>query len=293
MAELPEIPVADDDEKPQTQVAMPIPNIVAFLTSNSPWSSAAVMGASLAARHGSVLTGCFVDSILRDLGMSDVKSAIPEPVLDDVLFDTPSANDFTLFASQNGVARTNWAAVQDDAKDAITQLAAWHDLAVVESDMMEVRALLTFLTHLLWDCRLPCVLLPKQCMALPPFKRIVIGWNGSPQATRAIHAAMPFLPGAREVWILDGADGAGDDNPDMPRFDPCRFLAQHGVTAHRRRFDYDMAFVGGALIWEAQQLRADLFVLGAFSHSRLRERIAGGVFRYMLENAKIPMLLQH
>jgi nucleotide-binding universal stress UspA family protein len=293
MAELPEVPLAHDDEKSQMHNAMSIPNIVAFLTSSTPWSPAAVMGASLASRHGSVLTGCFVDPILRDFGVSDVESTIPALVRDHVIFDMPSATDFMVFANQNGVARTNWAALQVDVEGAITQLAAWHDLAVVESDMMEVHELLTFLTHLLWACRLPCVLLPRRCADLPPFERIVIGWNGSPQATRAIHAAMPFLPGAKEVWILDGADEDGEDNPDMPRFDPYRFLAQHGVEARRRRFDRDVGIVGGALIWEAQQLRADLFVLGAFSHSRLRERVAGGVFRCMLENAKIPLLLQH
>ena len=84
-----------------------------------------------------------------------------------------------------------------------------------------------------------------------------------------------------------------DDNVDMPKFDPYRFLAKHDVTAHQRRFDGDVAIVGGALIWEGRQLRADLFVLCAFSHSRLRERVAGGVFRCMLENANIPMLPKH
>src|SRR6185312_11939808 len=191
MAELPEVPLAHDDEKSQTHNAMPIPNIVAFLTSSTPWSPAAVMGASLASRHGSVLTGCFVDPILREFGASDVESTIPALVRDHVLFDMPSATDFMVFANQNGVARTNWAALRADVEGTITQLAAWHDLAVVESDMMEVHDLLTFLTHLLWACRLPCVLLPKRCGDLPPFERIVIGWNGSPQATRAIHAAMP------------------------------------------------------------------------------------------------------
>jgi len=293
MAELSEVPVAHDDEKSQTHSAMSIPNIVAFLTSSAPWGSAAVMGASLASRYGSVLTGCFVGPALRDFRASDVESTIPALVRDHVPFDMPGATDFMAFANQNGVARTNWAALHADVEGAITQLAAWHDLAVVESDMMEVYELLTFLTHLLWACRLPCVLLPKRCADLPPFERIVIGWNGSPQATRAIHAAMPFLPGAKEVWILDGADEDGEDNPDMPRFDPYRFLAQHGVAARRRRFDRDVGIVGGALIWEAQQLHADLFVLGAFSNSRLRERVAGGVFRCMLENAKIPLLLQH
>lgn len=292
MAELLEMHISDH-VKPHVRGAMTIPNIVAFLTASTPWSSAAVMGASLASRYESVLTGCYVDPMLRDFSVLDVESTMHALGRDDVLFSTPTAADFTFFAKQNGIAKTNWAAVQADVEGAITQLAAWHDLAVVESDMMEANELLIFLTHLLWTCRLPCILLPKLCTDLPLYERIVIGWNGSPQATRSIHAAMPFLLGAKEVWILDGTNGEGDDNVDIPKFDPYRFLAQHGVTAHQRRIDGDVAIVGGALIWEAQQLRADLFVLGAFSHSRLRERVAGGVFRCMLENAKIPMLLQH
>lgn len=92
---------------------------------------------------------------------------------------------------------------------------------------------------------------------------------------------MPFLLDAKEVWILDGTDEDGDGNLAIPRFDPCRILAQHGISTYLRRFDRDVGIVGGALIWEAQQLRADLFVRGAFSHSRLCERVAGGVFRCM------------
>lgn len=292
MAALLETAIADG-MSPRARSPMPVPNIVAFLTSSTPWSPAAVMGASLASCHGSVLTGCFVDPVLRDFSVSDIESTIPTLVRDDVLFDTPSAADFIVFANQNDVTETNWAVVQADVESTIMQLAAWHDLAVVETGMLEVHQLLTFLTHLLWSCRLPCILLPKLCTDLPPFERIVVGWNGSPQAASAIHAAMPFLLDAKEVWILDGTDENADDHAGIPRFDPYRFLAQHGVTARQHRFDSDVGIVGGALIWEAQQLRADLFVLGAFSHSRLRERVAGGVFRCMLENAKIPMLLRH
>lgn len=109
-----------DHDKPHVRGAMTIPNIVAFLTASTPWSSAAVMGAALASRYGSVLTGCYVDPMLRDFSVLDVESTMHALERDDVPFSTPDAADFMLFADQNGVAKTNWAAVQADVEGVIT-----------------------------------------------------------------------------------------------------------------------------------------------------------------------------
>jgi nucleotide-binding universal stress UspA family protein len=71
------------------------------------------------------------------------------------------------------------------------------------------------------------------------------------------------------------------------------YLAWHGITARGCRFAAGAPSVGNALLREADRLGARLLVMGGYSHSRLREFVLGGVTRYVLENAALPILIAH
>lgn len=118
---------------------------------------------------------------------------------------------------------------------------------------------------------------------------IAIAWNGSAEAARAVGAALPFLQNARKVTILTAAEPSAED------FNPAglqSLLAWHGIKARiekvRTRGD-----VGNALQNAAKRAGADLLVMGAYSHSRVRELILGGVTRHMLGNAALPVFMVH
>ncbi len=119
---------------------------------------------------------------------------------------------------------------------------------------------------------------------------IAIAWNGSTEAARAVGEARPFIETARKVTVLTAAekDLDGDFDPDGLG----RFLAWHGVKAPvvkvRPRGD-----VGKALLSAAGKAGADLLVMGAYSHSRVREMILGGVTREVLTSADLPVLMAH
>jgi len=120
--------------------------------------------------------------------------------------------------------------------------------------------------------------------------RVVIAWNGSPEAARAIQAAMPLIEGAERVTILAASDVDALCGAD----ELARHISWHGVTADvigvKGHHGED---VGKALLTHCDEIDADLLVMGAYTHSRLRQLILGGVTRYVLDHADIPVLLSH
>lgn len=119
---------------------------------------------------------------------------------------------------------------------------------------------------------------------------VVIGWNRSASSARAISAALPFLTIARSVTIVSVKTGAkvGPSTSDI-----AKYLSWHDVQAEVVELEPDHRLVGEVLLEEAERVSADLVVMGAYSHSRLRELILGGVTRYVLQNADIPVLMAH
>ncbi|MBK8176130.1 MAG: universal stress protein [Rhodospirillales bacterium] len=118
-------------------------------------------------------------------------------------------------------------------------------------------------------------------------KKIVVAWNGSAEAARAVAAAMPFLHAAEQVTAVSvQEESAGRATLD----DIADYLTWHGIAS--ARFAVAPHGAAGQALADAAA-GADLVVMGGYSHSRLRELILGGVTRYMLEKAAMPLLIVH
>ncbi|CUK11078.1 Universal stress protein family protein [Ruegeria denitrificans] len=129
-----------------------------------------------------------------------------------------------------------------------------------------------------------------------PFGRpgtILIGWNESVEAMRAIRRALPFLMQADLVRIVV---------IDPPRHGPDRsdpggmlsqMLARHGVKCEIDVLSKTMTRVSDILNRHAADTEADMIVMGAYGHSRFREAILGGATRNMLEQSEVPVFLAH
>jgi nucleotide-binding universal stress UspA family protein len=119
---------------------------------------------------------------------------------------------------------------------------------------------------------------------------VLVGWNPTVQAERAVVRALPFLQKAERVVVLAVATGTRQ-GPSAA--EAVRYLAWHGVKAAVREIPPEDRPVGETLLAEARAMGADLLVMGAYSHSRLREMILGGVTRHVLEHAELPVLMAH
>jgi len=123
-----------------------------------------------------------------------------------------------------------------------------------------------------------------------PGRKIVISWNGSAQSARAVASAMPLLRAAESVtaFTVDSGRTSGERAPEL-----ASYLQWHGITANTQTISGPSSTVGPKLIEDLGAEGADLLVMGAYTHSRMRQLILGGVTRYVLEQASVPVFMAH
>ena len=145
----------------------------------------------------------------------------------------------------------------------------------------------------LFDAHCPVMALPATDTFAAEPKRILLAWNESAEAMRAVRAALPLLraAGRAEVVVIDPpAHGANRSDPGGQL---AQFLSRHGVTAEIDVQARTLPRVSDVLKRHATERGCDLVVKGAYGHSRFREAILGGATRDMLTDAPVPVLLAH
>ncbi len=146
------------------------------------------------------------------------------------------------------------------------------------------------------DSGRPALVVPhagSRAATMPP-RRAIVAWDGSREAARAAHDALPLLRLAEEaiVLIVDARD-LGARVGQQPGADVAAHLARHEVGARVKRVTGGGAGIGELLLAQAGEEGADLLVMGGYGHSRLREMLVGGVTRHVLEHATVPVLFAH
>jgi len=166
--------------------------------------------------------------------------------------------------------------------------ARYHDLVVMarESALSQDR-----LTSVLMHSGRPLLIAPpKPVEALG--RNVAIAWKAGPEAARALTAAMPILDRASSVSILLVSENAAGDHVDRNTAERlAKLLSRHGISAHVRMNYSPSGSSSRALQEMAYNDGADLLVMGAYGHSRLRQFVFGGVTRDMLADCAIPVLM--
>lgn len=125
-------------------------------------------------------------------------------------------------------------------------------------------------------------------------RRVLVGWDASREATRAVNDAMPLLVGASSVTViavdpLQSEDGHGE----ISGADIALHLARHGVATKIESTVSAGIGIGNTLLSRACNLEADLLVMGTYGHSRVRELVLGGAARTVLASMTLPVLMAH
>jgi len=139
----------------------------------------------------------------------------------------------------------------------------------------------------LFDSAQPVLIAPRTVPATIG-RRICLGWNGSAESASAIWTALPWLHRAQAIRIL-WSEAYQRHGPQAPEL--LTYLNAHGLTADRASFLPIDNIVGAGLLAAANEFACDLLVMGAYSHSRLRQLILGGVTRHVLEHANVPLIM--
>ncbi len=140
----------------------------------------------------------------------------------------------------------------------------------------------------------PVLLIPDNAQPVASNPRtVMIGWNESIEAMRAVRCALPFLKQAElaRIVVIDPPRHGPD------RSDPggllSQMLARHGVKCEIDVLSKTMTRISDVLNRHAADTQADMIVMGAYGHSRFREAILGGATRNMLEQSSVPVFLAH
>jgi nucleotide-binding universal stress UspA family protein len=137
------------------------------------------------------------------------------------------------------------------------------------------------------------ILVPTLGWPSSAISRIVIGWNESREAGRAVAEALPYLHKARVVTIVVVVDSQPVDEDAIMGRDLKRHLRHHGIHAILHHLVRKEGTVAENLVQEAQRREAGLIVIGGYHHSRLREQLLGGVTRSLLDHCPLPLLIAH
>lgn len=140
----------------------------------------------------------------------------------------------------------------------------------------------------LFECGRPVVLVPAEPLEVLG-DTVAIAWNRTREAALAVTAALPVMRQAGKVVILTARES--DDSPEPSEL--ARTLGGHGIEAKTWAFSPGAESIGDSLMQEADKAGADLLIMGAYGHSRLRETILGGATRDVLDHGVIPVMLVH
>ena len=207
---------------------------------------------------------------------------------------TDSGEHFLMLARAAGIEHVFHVASRDDAAGWRGLYAHYTDLVIAPS-ASEADAGLVLRgvpEDVLVNAGVPVVVIPDLWKPVPLGRRVMVSWNASREATRAVHDAMPFLTRAESVTIF-----AFDARHDVLR-EECdllqNHLAQHGVAVSLFPWpgtgDIDPVSAMFSCLSESD---ADLIVAGGYGHSRLMERMLGGVSRTLARTLTVPVLMSH
>lgn len=258
------------------------------------------LAARLAVAHDAHLTGLYI--ITHTPIPAFIEAEIPESVrlqqqATEKAMAEKAAGLFDEAVRRNGLTgRSEWRALAGDP----TQITAVHgrysDLIIVgQVNPARVPDLPVPLPEdLVFDAGRPILVVPYAGTFPTMGERVLIGWNASREAARAVGDAMPILAKSKRLTVMavnpaPGANGLGDE----PGADIARHLARHFNHVEAAHISTRAIEPGDTILNAVADDSCDLVVMGAYGRSRLRELVLGGMTRYMLQHMTVPVLMSH
>lgn len=252
----------------------------------------------LAEAHEAHLTGLHVMPMPRPMPM------YPEVAMSTSLetrqrreLEEAAARAATLFQdrTRGTAARTEWRVVEGHPLEVVTVHARYADLIVLGQgrDLGETSADLSSLpADLVLAVGRPVLVVPRYGDFPSVGAKILVAWDASREATRAVHDALPLLRRAGKVTVLS-IDPEDTGEPRTAGGDISLHLARHDVPVQTATLGGADIAVGDLILSYGADHGIDLIVMGAYGHTRLRELILGGATRHLLRSMTVPVFMSH
>lgn len=258
------------------------------------------VAARLALAHDAHLTGLYV--ITHTPIPAFIEAEIPESVRRqqweaEQALATKAATLFEGVMRRNGLTdRSEWRALEGDPTQVTAVHGRYSDLIIVGqvNPAREPDLPVPLPEDLVFEAGRPILVVPYAGRFPTVGERILIGWNASREAARALGDAMPVLAKAKRLTVMavnptPGASGLGDE----PGADIARHLARHFNRVEASHIATRAIEPGDSILNTVSDESCDLVVMGAYGRSRLRELVLGGMTRYMLQHMTVPVLMSH
>jgi nucleotide-binding universal stress UspA family protein len=274
-----------------------IKDIVINLNVGSMLSPASDFAISVAAAFNAHLTGItfLYDPVVPVSSVGNVPAEVIVTQQDYLAAVSKARERFAAACASAGVPAKplTFSASVVGVGDQFGKIARRFDLAVVDQAEAEANAVQGVIVEAaLFDSGRPVICVPYIQKEPLKFDRVMVCWDGSQAAARAIGDAMPLLrrAGLIEVVIVTNERGKRDQ---IEGADIGAHLARHGLNVEVKRIPTGDIDVAAMLLSHAADAGIDFIVMGGYGHSRLREFVLGGVTRSILQSMTAPVLMSH
>jgi nucleotide-binding universal stress UspA family protein len=279
---------------------MEIKDILLFLEAGEPSETPIEIAASLAEQHGAALTGLCswpdpavdpADSFAA--GLRAVNDVLARREAEIARAVAPVEAAFHAIAAKHNV-EVQWtlASLNEPPQD-LALHARTFDLAIVRRPLAHDHGSRRLAELVALTSGAPCLMVPDPPRPSLKFERVLLAWNGSREARRALDGGLAFLKRAKLVRLVDVADKAFEPPSEADGQDVLRHLRRHAVEAEYVNVRSPHEDIGSVLLDQCARFRADLMVMGSYQHSRAEELILGGATRAVLAHATLPVLMSH
>jgi nucleotide-binding universal stress UspA family protein len=255
----------------------------------------------LAERYNAHLSGVHVTSLFHYVAAHDVWVAgLWEECKDELRAAAQRAQEQFNAATASAGVLGEWHHVDGDPTYTILDYGRVVDLVVLGQPTQDAPPLTREITdEVTLALGRPVLFVPAAGFSGALGKRVLVAWDGGRESARAVNDALPLLVQAEHVVVMSVEPPARDTAPEYAQdeiskgADIALHLARHGVEAEATRDTASPQFVGEKLLEQVERQCADLVVMGAYGHSRVKEIVLGGATRHMLKHATVPVLMSH
>jgi nucleotide-binding universal stress UspA family protein len=254
----------------------------------------AAYAVDLCSRHGLALTAMLLNtensSVMSDSGRTQDELVAHSAGLDRLNYDNIAAMEDACAGHVPDLATVTSIDRSRGFFRFINDHARLHDLVICSSTKQGLLSERLICEGLLFDAGRPLLLVPHAHASGYSARRIAVAWDNSRGAARALGDALALLPGIEEVVFLVIGDEKTIDAGIAPE-KHCATVARHGIKATIEYRNKGSRWIGDALQEEALDAGADVLVMGAHGHSRLREFLLGGATIDVLNVPRLPVLM--
>jgi nucleotide-binding universal stress UspA family protein len=278
---------------------MPLKSIAVFVDPSPAGLARTSYAVRMALRHGAHLIGIFAvppvsgspaESFVR--GQQAVRQVIANTRSIETAAIEAARRDFSAGCAREGISFEFRFFHQGTIDDSARLNSLHADLVIVGGPRAGGLPREWSAEELLLATGVPFLIVPENWSGCWP-ERVVVAWNASREARRAITDALPFLVGAETVTILVVDPQKNPRHGEEPGADVAHYLTRHGARVVVEPVQSRGEAIADVILAYARRHATDLIVVGAYSHARTTQMIFGGVTRSLLRDAAVPLLIAH